>query len=72
MIEIFSHTFENDDFDSCYPHKIMNRRGDKIVSFGVDAETGKRVSLYGLPWKKFIEERCYQINGSWYLMEDAE
>lgn len=72
MIEVFSYTFEKNEYNPNYPYNIQNKKGDSVVSHGTNIYTGKAVTLPCDPFGPFVRENCYNKNGTWYLNEYGE
>jgi hypothetical protein len=66
MIEIIGHTFLEDEIIN---GKITNKKGDVIVSHGVDHDSCENVILPTEPYNSFIKEHCKLVNNTWFLKE---
>ena len=51
--------------------KIVERKGDVVVSHGVDEISGKTVILPCEPFQSFVSEHCECAFGEYFLKEDA-
>ncbi len=64
MILVVLHTVERTAYDKW--GKMIEEKGDVVVSHGVDCETGKTVILPCEPWRHF-SHHCRYFEGEWYL-----
>lgn len=49
--------------------RLLTQKGDKVVSHGVDLDTGHTVILPSDPWESFVNQHCVYHSGSgeWLL-----
>jgi len=69
MIEVISYTVPDNVYDPC-SMKLVEKKGDVVVSHGVDTESGRNVILPCEPYQQFVRLHCRVVNGVAYLRED--
>lgn len=66
-IEVIPCVLNNDEHDQY--GRVLARKGDAVVSHGVDHSTLKNVCLPCDPFYSFVKQHCIQIGGAYYLKE---
>lgn len=69
MIEIIAYTVLDDEYMN---GALVNKKGDMIVSHGVDHDTCENVILPTEPYNLFIKENCKLVNNVWFLKEKGD
>lgn len=64
MVEVIPFTLTEDEYDG---NRIVERKGDRVVSHGIDINTGKTVTLPCEPFDDFVIEHCRLYEGIWIL-----
>ncbi len=65
---VISHTVPQNHYSPS--GRLIEQKGDVVVSHGIDTDTMKTVILPCDPFKQFTREHCEFIDGEWYLKED--
>ena len=66
-IEVIPFTLTSDEKNEF--GRVTARKGDVVVSHGVDHDTLKNVCLPCDPFYPFVRQHCVQIGGAYYLKE---
>ena len=64
MILVIKHVAERTLHDRS--GKVIENKGDVVVSHGINIKTGKTIVLPCELWSSF-KSNCKQIDGEWYL-----
>lgn len=66
MILVIPFTVKKDRYQD---GKLIERKGDKVVSHGINEITGKTVILPCDPWDQFVSMHCMRYGDEYYLKE---
>lgn len=64
MILVITHTAERDSYDR--QGRLVEAKGTRTVSHGVNTRTGRTIILPQELWSNFIHN-CFLYEGEWYL-----
>lgn len=64
MILVITHTADRDSYDR--QGRLVEAKGTRTVSHGININTGRTVILPQELWKDF-RHNCIQYEGEWYL-----
>lgn len=66
-IRVIPYTIENTIHDEY--GRVVERKGDVVVSHGVDQDTLRNVCLPCDPFYQFVKLHCVQVGCAYYLKE---
>jgi len=65
-VEVIPFVFKENDHCPI-TRKILNKKGDMVVSHGVDHDTGKVVVLPTEPFQSFVSKFCDKVGSQYFL-----